>query len=161
MALEGNNGDTISCIVLIIDSLARENESMVVIETLHEKGCHIFETIKDSNRIVYERDKERKRGEQPVSDEALAHLYSCNCDTNIEAVFTRGDGASLLVSVMLSEMKDVHAWLNDEKVTKDMLKRAREVGDDSPLIRTLKPVFKKRVGTSLGITFDTSGMTVH
>ena len=161
VALEGNNGDTISCIVLIIDSLARENESMVTIETLHEEGCHIFETIKDSNRVVYKRDEELKRIDRSVADEALAHLYFCNCDANIEAVFTKGDGASLLVSVTLSDMKDVHPWLNDEKITKDMLEQAKEAGDDSPLIRTLKPVFKKRVGTNLGITFDTSDMTIN
>ena len=156
VALEGNNGDTISCIVLIIDSLARENESMVVIETLHQDNCHIFQRMEGE-----ERRKDMTGGHEPTSDEALAHLYSCNCDANIETVFTKGDGESLLVSFMLSDMKDVHPWLNDEKVTKEMLDKAKEIGDESPLMQTLKPIFKKRVGTNLGVTFDPSDTTIN
>lgn len=154
--LEDNNGNAISCIVLIVDSLARENESMVTIETLHEDGCHIFQ---DMGEEKHSKDMIGEHG--PTSNEALAHLYSCNCDANIEAVFTKGDGESLLVAFQLSDMRDLHPWLSDEKITKDMLDKARETGDDSPLVKALKPVFMKRVGTNLGVTLDPSGMTIN
>ena len=154
--LEGNNGDTISCIVLIIDSLARENESMVVIETLHEDSCYIFRYMGGEKQ-----SKDRTGRHKPTSDEALAHLYACNCDANIETVFTKGDGESLLVSFLLSDMKDLHPWLNEEKTTKEMLDKAKEVGDDSPLMQALKPVFRKRVGANLGVTLDPSDMTMN
>ena len=143
MELEDNNGNAISCIVLIVDSLARENESMVTIETLHEDGCHIFQ---DMGEEKHSKDMIGEHG--PTSDEALAHLYSCNCDVNIEAVFTKGDGESLLVAFLLSDMRDI-------------LDKARETGDDSPLVKALKPVFMKRVGTNLGVTLDPSGMTIN
>ena len=154
--LKESNGSAISCIVLIIDSLARENESAVVIETLHEEGCYIFGQVEEEGQ-----NKDMIGDHKPTSDEALAHLYFCNCDVNIETVFTKGDGESLLVSFTLSDMKDLHPWLNDEKITKEMLDKAKEVGDESPLIQTVKPVFKKRVGTNLGITFQPPDMTVN
>tara|TARA_R110000737_G_scaffold338364_1_gene359333 strand:+ start:389 stop:859 length:471 start_codon:yes stop_codon:yes gene_type:complete len=154
--LGDNNGDAISCIVLLVDSLARENESLVVIETLHEDGCSIFGYVGEGGQ-----NKDMIGDHKPTSDEALAHLYACNCDTNIEVVFTNGDEESLLVSFTLSDMKDTHSWLNDENITKDMLKEAKEVGDDSPLMQTLKPVFKKRVGTNLGVTLDSFDMTLN
>ena len=154
--LEDNNGDAISCIVLIVDSLARDNESMVTIETLHKDGCHIFRYM---GKEKHSKDMIGEHG--ATSDEALAHLYSCNCDANIEAVFTKGDGESLLVAFLLSDMRDLHPWLSDEKITKDMLAKAKEVGDDSPLVKTLKPVFMKKVGTNLGITIDPSDMTMN
>ena len=97
----------------------------------------------------------------PTSDEALAHLYACNCDANIETVFTRGDGESLLVSFLLSDVKEKHPWLNDEEATKEMLDTAKELGDESPLMQSLKPAFKKRVGTNMGVTFNTSDTTIN
>ena len=45
MALEDNNGDAISCIVLMVDSLARENESQVTIETVHFEDCRIHDAM--------------------------------------------------------------------------------------------------------------------
>jgi len=156
VGLEDNNGDAISCIVFIVDSLARDNESMVVIETLHEEGCHIFQYVEKEGL-----SKDMIGKHRPTSDKALAHLYACNCDVNIEAIFTKGDGESLLVRCLLSEMKDLHPWLNDEKITKEMLDSAKETGDDSSLVQTLKPVFMERVGTNLGITFDPSDMTMN
>ena len=154
--LEGNNGDAISCIVLMVDSLAKDNESMVVIETLHEEDCHIFEYMgkeKQSNDSIGKYE--------PTSDEALAHLYACNCDANIETIFTKGDGESLLVSFLLSDVKEHHPWLNDEEATKEMLDTAKEIGDESPLMQALKPVFKKRVGTNMGVSFRTSDTTIN
>ena len=156
VGLEDNNGDAISCVVLIVDSLARENESMVAIETLHKEGCHIFQYVGEE-----EQSKNMIGEYKPTSDEALAHLYACNCDANIETVFTKGDGDSLFISFMLSDMKNLHPWLNDEKTTKEMLDKAKEVGDDSPLMQALKPVFRKRVGANLGVTLDPSDMTMN
>ena len=156
VGLEDNNGDAISCVVLIVDSLARENESMVAIETLHKEGCHIFQHVGEE-----EQSKNMIGEYKPTSDESLAHLYACNCDVSIEAVFTKGDGESLLVSFLLSDMKDLHPWLGDKKITKEMLDNAKETGDESPLMQTLKPVFRKRVGTNLGVTFDPSDMTMN
>mgnify|MGYP003624836739 FL=1 len=152
--LEDNNGDVISCIVFLVDSLARENDSMVVIETLHEDGCPIFGSVGKEGQ-----NKDMIGDYEPTSDEALAHLYVCNCDVGIELVFTNGDEESLLVSFTLGDMKEAHPWLNDKSTTKDMLDKAKEVGDDSPWMQTLKPAFKKRVGTNLGITLDSFGMT--
>ena len=156
VGLEDNNGDAMSCVVLIVDSLARENESMVAIETLHRDGCYIFQHVEKEGQ-----SKDMIGEHEPTSDEALAHLYACNCDVSIEAVFTKGDGESLLVSFLLSDMKDLHPWLNDEKITKEMLDNAKETGDESPLMQTLKPVFRKRVGTNLGVTFHPSDMTMN
>ena len=156
MELEDNNGDAISCIVLIVDSLARDNESMVTIETLHEDGCHIFQYI---GKEKHSKDMIGEHG--ATSDEALAHLYACNCDANIETIFTKDDGESLLVSFLLSDVKSNHPWLNDEGATKEMLDTAKEIGDESPLMQTLKPVFKKRVGTNMGVNFRTSDVTIN
>ena len=156
VALEDNNGDAISCIVLMVDSLAKENDSIVTIETLHEEDCHIFKYMgqeKESNETIGKYE--------PTSDEALAHLYACNCDANIETIFTKGDGESLLVSFLLSDVKSNHPWLNDEGATKEMLDTAKELGDESPLMQSLKPVFKKRVGTNMGVNFRTSDTTIN
>jgi hypothetical protein len=156
VALEDNNGDAISCIVLMVDSVARDHESMVVIETLHEEGCHIFEYMGK------ERQGNDSIGEhEPTSDEALAHLYACNCDANIETVFTKGDGESLLVSFLLSDVKENHPWLNDGEATKEMLDTAKEIGDESLLMQTLKPVFIQRVGTNLGVTLGTFDTAIN
>jgi hypothetical protein len=156
VALEDNNGDAISCIVLMVDSLARDNESMVVVETLHEENCNIFKFMGEEGE-----SNDTIGRHTPTSDEALAHLYACNCDANIETVFTRGDGESLLVSFLLSDVKENHPWLNDEEATKEMLDTAKELGDESPLMQSLKPAFKKRVGTNMGVTFNTSDTTIN
>ncbi len=87
--LEGNNGDAISCIVLMVDSLAKDNESMVLSKLCMKEDCHIFEYMgkeKESNETIGKYE--------PTSEEALAHLYACNCDANIETIFTKDDGES-------------------------------------------------------------------
>ena len=146
VALDNNNGDAISCIVLMLDNLAYENNSLVSIETLHEDSCSIFNYMEDeslTNDILAERE--------PTSVEALEHLYACDCDTTIEAVFTRGEGETLFVPFTLSDVRLKHPWLNDEEDTKEMLDSAREIGRDSysqsPLMQKIKSTFKKRVGT--------------
>jgi|TARA_R110000744_G_scaffold27830_1_gene67604 hypothetical protein len=151
MKLEVNNGDALSCIVLIVDSLARENDSKVVIETIHKEDCQIFESAGISHGSEVTDLYPYKLGDD--WHERLAHLYSCNCDVGMEAVFTKEDGESLLVSFPLSEMKHLHPWLNDDKLTKEMLDGAKEMGDESDLVRGLKPIFKQRVGTNLGTSF--------
>jgi len=47
--VELNNGDALSCIVLMLDSLAHSNNSVVEIETLHDSDCHILVTLKKSS----------------------------------------------------------------------------------------------------------------
>jgi len=37
-----NNGDAIFCIIMVLDSLARSNNSIVEIETLHTKLCPVL-----------------------------------------------------------------------------------------------------------------------
>jgi hypothetical protein len=59
VGIEDNNGDAISCIVLMLDSLAKENNSLVEIETFHDDNCKIFEVIKDrevSNKEINEHE---------------------------------------------------------------------------------------------------------
>lgn len=146
VALEDNNGDAISCIVLMLDSLAYENGSLVTIETLHEESCSIFKYMENEALT-----NEGLAKHEPTSVEALEHLYACNCDTGIEAVFTKEDGESLLVPFALSDVRLRHPWLDDEEDTKEMIDSARELGrgssSDNPLMQKIKSTFKKRVGT--------------
>ncbi len=141
MGIEDNNGDAISCIVLMLDSLAKENDSLVEIETFHDDNCKIFEIIKDR-----EVSNEEINQHEPTSEEAREHLYSCNCNANIETTFKRGDGETLFVQFVLSDVKEKHPWLNDSEETKVMLDLATD-DKDSPLLEAMKPTFKKRIGT--------------
>ena len=125
MGIEDNNGDAISCIVLMLDSLAKENNSLVEIETFHDDNCKIFE---------------------PTSEEAREHLYWCNCNANIETTFKRGDGETLFVQFVLSDVKEKHPWLDDPEQTKDMVELASD-DKENPLLDAMKPTFKKRIGT--------------
>lgn len=149
MELKGSNGPAISCIVFMVDSLARDNDAKVTIETLHQDDCRIFEHMKE-NDITNDTIGEHK----PTSDDALQHLYSCDCNAGIETVFTNPGGESLLVTFLLSEVKERHPWLNDEEKATEMLDAAKESGDESPLMQTLKVAFKKRVGTRIDPSLD-------
>ena len=108
MALEDNNGDAISCIVLMVDSLARENQSQVTIETVHFEDCHIHDAMKEK-----EMSNESINEHEAISEEARQHLYSCNCNPSIETTFERGNGETLLVTFPLSDAKENHPWLDD------------------------------------------------
>ena len=143
--VELNNGDALSCIVLMLDSLAHSNNSVVEIETLHDSDCHIFNHLKEKQLT------NKELGElTPTSDEAMSHLYSCNCNAGIEAVFSSFKGETLLVPFKLSDVKRKHPWLDDEERTHGMIDIAREQGSDSPLMgddfSTMKLEFRKRRG---------------
>ena len=140
MGIEQNNGGAISCIVLMLDSLASENNSAVVVETFHDDGCDIFDVLKDegiSNSSINEH--------HPTSQEARHHLYSCTCDATIESTFERGDGETLLVQFVLSDVMEKHPWLEDPEQTEKMIRSASQEGL-APLIEDMKPSFKKRMG---------------
>jgi len=140
VALEDNNGDAISCIVLMIDSLAHENDSAVEIETFHEKDCEISNLIKDSDASNKEINEH-----SPVSEEAREHLYSCTCNVTIETTFKRGDGETLLVTFPLSDAKEKHPWLDDQEQTKEFLESAKKE-ESNRLLDEMKPAFKQRMG---------------
>jgi len=48
-----NNGDALSCIVLMLDSLAYSNGSTVEIETLHDQECLIFAHMKKTLLVPF------------------------------------------------------------------------------------------------------------
>ena len=141
VGLENNNGDAISCIILLLDNLAVSNDAEVVVVTMHQDECALHKHMEDkdlSNDVLSKLD--------PISPEALQHLYHCNCDTGIEATFSSENGNSLLVPIVLSDVKKKHSWLRDEEATKEMLDGAIELGSDSPLIKDMLPEFNKRMG---------------
>jgi len=49
VALESDNGDAIACLVLMIDDLASQNNSLVIIETFHDDGCGLFSYMEENN----------------------------------------------------------------------------------------------------------------
>jgi len=140
VALEDNNGDAISCIVLMVDSLARDNHSQVTIETIHAEDCHIHDAMEERSIT---NDTINEHG--AISEEARQHLYSCNCDTSIETTFEKGDGETLLVTFPLSDAKRKHPWLDDQDQTKEFLELTVDTGSH-PLLDAMKPIFSKRVG---------------
>ena len=157
VALENNNGDAISCIVIMVDSLARENDSAVEVETFHKEDCEIFNLITDREASNKEID-----AHSPVSQKAREHLYSCNCNATIETTFKRSDGETLLVTFPLSDAKEKHPWLNDEEQTKDFLRCALEE-EGHQLLDEMKPVFQKRMGRPMQpwAFLDRQSDTVH
>ena len=141
MDLRDNNGDAISCIVLMVDSLARENESQVTIETVHFEDCRIHDAMEEKsipNDTINEHEA--------ISEQARQHLYSCNCDPSIETTFERGDGETLLVCFPLSDAKAKHPWLDDQEQTKEFLRDTMDSGSH-PLLNAMKPIFSKRLGS--------------
>lgn len=151
VALESDNGDAIACLVLMIDDLASQNNSLVIIETFHDDGCGLFSYMEENN---ISNEDLGKLG--PTSPEALEHLYACSCDPQIEAVFTKGDGETLLVPFTLGEMQEEHPWLKDKATTKQMLEEHKQVVADheefptkSSLHQKVKPLFNKRMGVNV------------
>jgi hypothetical protein len=143
--VELNNGNALSCIVLMLDSLAHSNNSVVEIETLHNSDCMIFDHLEQ------EKLTNKSLGEmKPTSGAAMEHLYSCNCNAGIEAVFSSQKGETLLVPFQLSDVKRKHPWLDDGDRTQEMIHTAREHGSDSPLMgedfSTMKLEFRMRRG---------------
>ena len=140
MGIEQNNGDAISCIVLMLDSLASENNSVVTLETFHSDSCGIFNAMKEEDIT-----NESINKHHATSQEARHHLYSCTCDATIESTFERGDGETLLVQFVLSDVIEKHPWLEDPEQTEEMIRSASQEGL-APLIEDMKPSFKKRMG---------------
>tara|TARA_R110000824_G_scaffold229092_1_gene416757 strand:+ start:1740 stop:2219 length:480 start_codon:yes stop_codon:yes gene_type:complete len=141
VVVENNNGDALVCLIILIDSIALENNSAVVVETHHQEDCTLVDYMKErelSNESLGKLD--------PTSREAMEHLYACDCDADIEATFCRPDGEMLFVPFLLSEIKREHPWLNDDVITKKMLITARELGPRSPLVKKMKPLFQKHLG---------------
>lgn len=147
VVVEDNNGNAISCIVLMLDSLASTHNASVVVETLHEESCSIFGHLKEravSNKELSKLD--------PVSKEALEHLYSCTCQAEIEAVFSSRSGDTLLIPMNLSEIRSQHPWLKNDESMQETLDTAMEHGTNSPLLNkefkstTLR--FKEKIGHS-------------
>ncbi len=158
MALEDNNGNAISCMGLMVDSLARENQSQVTIETVHFEDCHIHDAMKEK-----EMSNESINEHEAISEEARQHLYSCNCNPSIETTFERGNGETLLVTFPLSDAKENHPWLDDKEQMKDFLEHAM-TGKDHRLLDEMMPAFAKRVGTSnvhRPVAFKKQGDTLH
>jgi hypothetical protein len=145
--LKDNNGGALSCIVMMLDSLAKSNNTAVTIETLHDSDCDIFGHLKESQLSNKDLSKI-----DPLSEQALGHLYSCNCNASIEAVFASKDGETLLVPFTLADVKKKHAWLNDNEHTRRVLNTAKEHGPGSPLIEkefgVMATEFQNRKGIS-------------
>jgi len=141
VVVDNNNGDALSCVVILVNSIALENHSAVVVETYHRDGCALMDHV---DRGEWSNESLGKMN--PIGEEAMAHLYSCNCDTDIEAVFSKPDGEMLAVPLLLSEIKREHPWLNDEKITKEMLAVGKKLGPRSPLVKKMKPLFQRHVG---------------
>tara|TARA_R100000781_G_scaffold106120_1_gene70084 strand:- start:687 stop:1166 length:480 start_codon:yes stop_codon:yes gene_type:complete len=158
VGIEDNNGDAISCIVLMIDSLANDSNVMVTLKTVHADECDIFSHMKEQGV-----DNESINEHEATSTEARHHLYSCTCDAIIESTFARGDGETLLVEFRLSDAKKNHPWLDDPRQTKEMVELA---SDDqlAPLLEDMKPVFRKNYGHRLNknvMTFRPNSETLN
>ena len=153
--VELNNGDALSCVVIMLDSLAHSNNSIVEMETLHDSDCCVFDYFKEE-QITNKELSELT----PTSNEAMRHLYSCDCNAGIEAVFSSFKGETLLVSFTLSDIKRKHPWLDDEERTQEVINTARKYGADSPRMgkdfNTMKLEFRKRRGYSNAPTKDFS-----
>lgn len=145
--LKENNGDALSCIVMMLDSLAKSNNTAVTIETLHDSDCEIFAHLKEGGLTNEDLSKV-----DPLSEDALGHLYSCNCDASIEAVFISRDGETLLVPFTLADVKKKHAWLDDGEHTQRVLITAKEHGPGSPLIEEEFGVMATEFQNRKGIT---------
>ena len=139
--VDNNNGDVLSCIIILIDSIALENNAAVVVETHHNKDCTLVGRMEEEGW-----SKEVINGLDPTSGDALAHLYACNCDAGIEAVFSRSDGETLLVPIALSQMVNDYPWLKDDKITRKMLNIAKKLEPRSPMVEQMKPSFQKHIG---------------
>ncbi len=139
--VDNNNGDILSCIIILIDSIALENNAAVVVETHHNEDCTLVLRMKEegwSNEEITDLD--------PKGSDALAHLYACNCDAGIEAVFSKSDGETLLVPILLSQMVNDYPWLKNNEVTKTMLDTAKKLGPRSPMVAQMKSSFQKHIG---------------
>jgi hypothetical protein len=151
---EGNNGDAIACIVVLLNSLAREYDASLVVKTLHNDGCAIFTLIGDPG-VINKNISEHL----PQMDRAMEHLYMCDCDPIIETVFTRSEMNTFLVSVSLKEVTDHCTWLNDHDITKGILGSLEDPGS-SPLFDAIKPTLETKMAQQF-VVLESDDKTFH
>mgnify|MGYP003624176751 CR=1 FL=1 len=130
-----NNGDAISCIIMALDSLARSNNAVVEIETLHAEACPLLVSTQGDGADISDsaRYAEGALGLR-VSSEVVEHLSLCACDPEIEAVFFAGNGKTLLFPLKFSSVKSDHPWLGDIDLVHQIVKTGMEHGSDSLLM---------------------------
>ena len=138
----GNNGDALSCVVLMTDGVARDSNASVDFETVHEEKCHLL-SLADQEIVSNEAIREHEAS----SVQARQHLYLCNCQATVEATFVRENGDSLLVRFCLDGLKKVHPWLDDEKETQKILESDRD--SPHPLLNAMKLHFKENMRTKI------------
>ena len=141
----GNKGDALSCIVFMVDGVARDNNASVHLETIHEEGCHLISLV-DHKSVNNETINEHEATSEP----ARQHLYLCDCDATVEVAFTKKNGDSLLVCFRVNEIKITHPWLDDEKETRKVLES--DVNSPHPLLEAMKLIFKERMGSKISAT---------
>lgn len=132
--LAKNNGDILSCLILIMHYIAEENNSAVAFETHHQNTCTLAKGQWPQNSDNLD----------PITEKAMAHLYTCNCDTNINVTFMKPNGETFCMPLLLSQIKEKYPWLNND--AKEMLTTVKKLGRASPLVKKMKPLFQKHLG---------------
>ena len=126
-----NNGDVISCIIMVLDSLARSNDSVVEIETLHKESCPLLTSTQGEGGVEMIQNDSMP---DTISAKAIEHLSLCQCDPDIEAVFFAHNGRTLLFPLKLSNVKADHPWLNDTDRVHKVVEIGIKHGSNSPLM---------------------------
>jgi hypothetical protein len=151
-----NNGDVISCIIMVLDSLARSNNSVVEIETLHTELCPLLASAQGEAGVSMIQDDSMP---DTISAKAMEHLSLCQCDAGIEAVFFAHNGRTLLFPLKLSNVKADHPWLNDMDRVHRIVEIGIKHGSNSPLMgldfESLQSAFRKGHGVSGCVASDT------
>ena len=126
-----NNGDVISCIIMVLDSLARSNDSVVEIETLHTELCPLLASTQGEGGVEMIQNESMP---DTISAKVIEHLSLCQCDPDIEAVFFAHNGRTLLFPLKLSNVKADHPWLNDTDRVHKVVEIGIKHGSNSPLM---------------------------
>jgi len=151
-----NNGDAISCIIMVLDSLARSNDSVVEIETLHKESCPLLTSAQGEGGVEMIQNDSMP---YTISAKAMEHLSLCECDADIEAVFFADNGRTLLFPLKLSSVKADHPWLNDMDRVHRIVEIGIKHGSNSPLMgldfESLQLAFRRGHGVSGHVASDT------
>tara|TARA_R110000765_G_scaffold282918_1_gene379931 strand:- start:197 stop:676 length:480 start_codon:yes stop_codon:yes gene_type:complete len=155
-----NNGDVISCIIMALDSLARANNSIVEIETLHTGLCPLLSSAQGEEGVGIIRGDSMP---DMISAKAMEHLFLCQCDPEIEAVFFADNGKTLLFPLKLSNVKTDHPWLNDTDRVHQIVEIGIKHGSSSSLLGTdfESLLLALRSGHGIKGCVDPSMGTVH
>ena len=116
---------------MVLDSLARSNDAVVEIETLHTESCPLLASAQGEAGVAMIQDDSMPH---TISAKAIEHLSLCECDANIEAVFFAHNGRTLLFPLKLSHVKTDHPWLNDTDRVHKIVKIGIKHGSNSPLM---------------------------